>query len=666
MHKARIKIYGMDCPSCSSSIERITRRTVNVESAKCNYLEGTLYVEYRGYVDFSLLSEKLLRCGYRLLEDTVSFSLPEEGIKLKDEFLSSFEGAVSWEKDERGDIKVRVIRTGDSEGDIIQFFNSHGFCVTVLGVERGEETLIADSQVEILRNLVISVLLTFPLLWGPSPYIQVVLGTLIELFPARRFFRGMVHSIKGKSLNMDTLIALSTSVIYLFSTYTAFTAKEDIKLYFLCQGVLVSMLLFGRYLECVAKGETTRSLRRLMNLIPRKARVLDDSGTFLEKDISLVKRKERIVIEKGERIPLDGIVIEGGAFVDESVMTGESALVRKEAGDSLISGTIIRDGNVVMEASSTNKDSAIEHVVEIVRNATAEGTEVREKTDRVASIFIPVVIAISIAVFLLWYFLLSPGDAEKAVLTASGVLVVACPCALGLAVETSIMVGCGRAAEMGILFKTSAVFSTLKKIDTVAVDKTGTLTTGVKNKEGEEIRPGAKEFISLMKKRALDIVLITGDTEERALRIAERLGIKTVYHGVKSSDKASIIRGIENDGRKVLMVGDGVNDAPGMAVADVGISIENGTEIAKDTADIIILNDEIEKVEDVFEVSEKINANIRANLVWALIYNAVAIPLASFGFMNPSIASAAMSFSSIAVLLNSLRLGKMKVGKKEL
>ncbi len=666
MHKARIKVYGMDCPSCSSSIERITRRTVNVESAACNYLEGTLYVEYHGYVDFSLLSEKLSRFGYRLLEDTVSFSLPQEGIALKDEFLSSFEGALSWEEEESGGVKVRVIRTGDTEGDIIQFFNAHDFDVTILNVERGEETLAADSQMEILRNLVISVLLTFPLLWGPSPYIQVVLGTLIELFPARRFFRGMVHSIKGGSLNMDTLIALSTSVIYLFSTYTAFTAKEDIKLYFLCQGVLVSMLLFGRYLESVARGETTRSLRRLMNLIPRRAKVLDENGTTIEKDISLIKRKERIVLEKGERIPLDGIVMEGEAFVDESVMTGESALIKKEKGDSLISGTIIRDGNVIMEVASTNKDSAIEHVVEIVRNATAEGTEVREKTDRAASIFIPVVIAISIAVFLLWYFILSPGDAEKAVLTASGVLVVACPCALGLAVETSIMVGCGRAAEMGILYKNSAVFSTLTKIDTIAVDKTGTLTTGVKSEDGEEIRPGAENFVSSMKSRGLSVVLITGDTEEKAKKVAEKLGIERVYHGVKSSDKASIIKELEKDGRKVLMIGDGVNDAPGMAVADVGVSIENGTEIAKDTADIIILNDEIEKVEDVFLVSEKINSNIRTNFVWALIYNAVAIPLAAFGFMNPSIASAAMSFSSIAVLLNSLRLGKMKVGEKEL
>ena len=663
MHKARIKIYGADCPSCSTSIEKVVRRIKNVGSVKCNYLEGTLYVEYSNYVDFSLLSSKLSRLGYRVLEDAVRFALPVEGLKLKDEFLSSFEGAVSWEEDERREVKVRVIRTGDTEGDIILFFNCRGFDITISEVERGEETLVADSQMEILRNLVISVLLTFPLLWGPSPYIQVMLGTLIELFPTRRFFRGMVHSVKSGSLNMDSLIFLSTSVIYLFSTYTAFTAEEDIKLYFLCQGVLVSMLLFGRYLECVAKGETTRSIRRLMNLIPRKARVVDGTGALIEKDISLVKRNERIVLEKGERIPLDGIVREGEALVDESVMTGESALIKKEEGGSLISGTIIRGGRVIMEVSSTYKDSAIEHVIDIVRNATAQGSEVKKKTDKAASIFIPVVIVISVAVFLLWYFILSPADAHVAILTAAGVLVVACPCALGLATETSIMVGCGRAAEMGILFKNSAVFSILDKIDTVAVDKTGTLTTGVKRGEDEELRPTAEAFVSLMKRRGLDVVLISGDTKEKADAVAERVKIEKVYPAVKSSDKADIIKKIEKNGRKVLMIGDGINDAPGMAVASIGVSIENGSQIAKDTADIIILNDDIEKVEDVFQVSERINSNIRGNLVWALLYNAVAIPLASLGFMNPSIASAAMSFSSIAVLLNSLRLGKMEVRK---
>ncbi len=664
MHKARIKVYGADCPSCSSTIERIVKRCMDVKSVRYNFLEGVLYLEYEGSPDFTLLLSKLSFSGYRVLMDTVLLSLSGRGKKLKEEFLASFQGALSWSEEEEGKVRVKVVRTGDTEGDIILFFSSRSVDVSVLEMEGGEEAAAAESQMETLRNLVVAVLLTFPLLWGPHPYIQVVLGTLTVIFPSRRFYRSMIRSLKSKSLNMDTLVSLSTTVIYLYSTYTAFTQREDIKLYFLCQGVLVSLLLFGRYLECVVKGETTRSMRRLMNLIPRKTRVIGEDGSIIEKDISEVDRGARIVLEKGERIPLDGIISDGNGVVDESVMTGESELVAKKKGSPLISGTVIRDGRVIMLVTSKRDDSALGRVIEIVRNAESGESPVRRKADKAASVFIPVVIVIALFVFLLWYFILSPSNLEKAVLTTAGVLVVACPCAFGLAIPTSIMVGCGRAAEMGILFKNTAAFSLMGKIDTVAVDKTGTLTTGVRSAGGEELRPGAEEFTAAMKKRGLDIVLISGDTELRAKKTAERLGIESVYCGVKSSDKADIIKELEEKGRRVLMIGDGVNDAPALSISGVGISIENGTEIAKDTADIIILNDEINKVEDVFQIAEKVSLNVRENLIWALLYNAVAIPLASLGFMNPSIASATMSFSSIAVLLNSLKLRKMEVRKK--
>lgn len=660
MHKARIKIYGMDCPSCSSSIERTVKKYAPVESIKCNYIEGTLYIEYEEYVDFSLIEEKLLHSGYRIPEDTIGITLPKEGKALKGEFLSSFEGALEWEEKNDGEIKVKVIRTGDTEGEIISFFEKHGISAALGETESGEETILAESQMNVLRNLILSILLSFPLLWGPSPYIQAVLGSLIQIFPARRFYRGAVRSIKSGKLNMDVLVSLSTSVIYIFSLYTVFTEKEDIKLYFLCQGVLVSMLLFGLYLESLIKGETTRTLKRLVSLIPRKTRVVLSDGTIEEKDISQINIKDRLTLEKGERIPLDGIVVDGGCMVDESVMTGESALVEKKKEDNLISGTVIREGSVIMEVISGREDSAIERVISIVRNAETEETPERRKADRIASVFIPSVIATALVVFFLWYFILSPHDLETAAVTAAGVLVVACPCALGLAIPTSIMVGCGRGAEMGILFKNTAVFSYLSRVDTVAVDKTGTLTSST-GKSEEEIRNGVDGFVSSMKKRGLDIILISGDTKERAEKIAEKAGIEKVVYGMKSEEKAAFLKKLKNNGRKILMIGDGVNDAPAMAISDVGISIENGTQIAKDTADIIILNDEIGKVEEIFFISEKIVRNIKENLIWALLYNSIAIPLAAVGIMNPSIASAAMSFSSIAVLLNSLKLRKMEV-----
>lgn len=650
----------MDCPSCSASVEKIAKRSMNTSSVKCSYLDSTLYIEYDGEADFKLLRAKLLRSGYRINEDTVRMTIPGERDEVKEEFLSSFPGALEW-SEENAHVVAKVIRTEDTESSLISFFLERGIKADIESVEGSEEEILAGSQIRLLRNLIISVLLTLPLLWGPSPYVQAALGTLIIIFPSRCFFRSMIRSIRSGSLNMDVLVSLSTSVIYLFSLYTVFTEREDIKLYFLCQGVLVSMLLFGRYLESAAKGETTQSLKKLISLLPRKARVIGDDGRTEERDISVIRRGDRIELEKGERIPLDAVVRDGSCLVDESVMTGESELVKKEKGDTLISGTVIRDGSVIAEVISTKEDSAIERVIEIVRSSTSGETPEIKKADRIASVFIPLVIAAATVVFFLWYFILSPHDTGKALMTAAGVLVVACPCALGLSIPTSIMVGSGRAAEMGILFKNTAAFSRLERVDTVAVDKTGTLTTGTAPDGMEEIRSGAQSFVTSMKRRGLEITLISGDTEAKAGRIAKSLSIESVHYRVKSGEKAAIIESLQKEGRNTLMIGDGVNDAPAMALSSVSISIENGTEIAKDTADIIILNDEIGKIEDVFLISEKVMRNIRQNLIWALLYNAVAIPLAAAGIMNPSIASAAMSFSSIAVLMNSLKLRKMEV-----
>ncbi len=650
----------MDCPSCSASVERIVRRSMETKSVKCSYLDGTLYIEYPGRADFRLLRAKLLRSGYRISEDTIRMTLSEDRDGVKEEFLSSFPGALEWVED-NDCVEVKVIRTGDTESSLISFFLEKGIQADIKEVGNGEEKILAESQIQVLRSLIVSVLLTLPLLWGPSPYIQAVLGTLIIVFPARCFFRSMIRSIRSGRLDMNVLVSLSTGVIYLFSLYSVITQKEDIKLYFLCQGVLVSMLLFGRYLESVTRVEATQSLKKLVTLIPRRARVIKDNGSEEEMDISVIKRKDRIALAKGERIPLDAVVTDGECIVDESVMTGESDLITKTKGDTLISGTVVRDGFVTAEVISTKEDSAIERVIEIVRSSTSGESPEIKKADAIASVFIPLVILAAVLVFFLWYFILLPHNLEKALITAAGVLVVACPCALGLAIPTSIMVGSGRAAEMGILFKNTAAFSRLASVDTVAVDKTGTITTGRASDGAETVRRGAEDFVTSMKKRGLDIILISGDAEKKAERVAGLVGIERVHYGAKSEEKAAIIESLRKDGHRTLMIGDGINDAPAMAVSSVSISIENGTEIAKDTADIIILNDEIGKTEDVFLISEKVMRNIRENLIWALVYNTLAIPLAAAGIMNPSIASAAMSFSSIAVLMNSLKLRKMEI-----
>ena len=417
-------------------------------------------------------------------------------------------------------------------------------------------------------------------------------------------------------------------------------------------------MLFGRYLEIVAKGETSQALRRLLGFLPAKARVLTVDAA-IEKAIDEIRVGELVIVDSGERIPVDGVVEFGSCMVDESVMTGESIPVEKVKGDTCIGGTLNRQGKVLIRVNSVGEDSALQKMIEIVRQAQISSTPIQKFADKIAGIFIPVVIIIAVAVCLLWYFVWDKGNIEQAIMTACGVLVVACPCALSLAIPTSIMVGTGRACELGILFKNAASIQTLCKIDEMAFDKTGTLTLGGNDIDRNVLRDDVAEMVTGLKRRRIDVCMISGDQKKIAQQIANQAGIRHVLAEVAPEGKADAVRQLQQSGKCVAMVGDGVNDAPAMAVSELGISIENGTEIARDTADIIILKDDMGKLCMAVDVAKEIMHNIYGNLAWALCYNIVCIPLAACGVMNPSIASAAMSFSSIAVLLHALRLKRM-------
>lgn len=520
----------------------------------------------------------------------------------------------------------------------------------------GDSESDIGSRLNLLRTLCICVFLTMPLFWNMRPLIQLVIATVIQFWPGSYFYRGAWNSLKQRVMGMDLLVALSTSVIYLHSAYTTFTVHENVKLYFLSEGVLLSLILFGKYMECTSKYEASEAIRRLIRLKPETANVIRD-GCEQTVGIDELSTDDIISIRSGERIPVDGIVESGQCTVDESMLTGESELVYKCIGDRLYCGTLCRSGEVLLCCKELGEKTVLGRIIEIVSSAQNEKAPVARLADKIATVFVPVVILISIGIFCLRYYWIDAGNLAAAVECVCATLVIACPCALGLATPTSIMTGSGRAAELGVLFRGGEQLETAYKVDTVVFDKTGTLTTGLA--EGEEkLREGARETVEALKARGMEIWMISGDKKEKADRIAGLLNIENVLCEVKPSDKADKVRALQAQGKKVCFIGDGINDSPALVCADIGVAPGCGTDVAISSADVMTLGTGIESVLTVFDLSAATMRNVRQNLIWAVIYNIICIPLAASGIINPSIAAAAMALSSNGVLLNALRLKK--------
>ncbi len=661
MRKIIIKIMGMDCAACAPHVKELIQSLSGVTQVQMNFLAGQAQIQVEES-EFSLdrLEKVLARAGYQIPLERVKLQTNDRQSvqNLEEECKKEIFGMKAFEQSEEGELYALIYPIQMSGSVLLKWFQNHGVEIEIEEWSSGEEEVLQKEQISLLKNLVLAVLLSTPILWNPSPYIQLVLATLLQLFPGRVFYKGLVRAVKTRQWNMDSLMSFSTTTIYAYSTYITLTQQTQIKLYFLCEGVLISLVLFGRYLEFIAKGETSQALRRLLCFLPRRACILKNGETSY-KDIDEVQINDLVLVDSGERIPVDGTIESGACFVDESVMTGESIPIRKTAGDTCIGGTLNRQGKVVIRVCSKNEDSALQHMITIVRRAQISAAPIQKFADRIAGIFIPFVLGIAVGVFFLWYLWLDAGNVEQAVMTACGVLVVACPCALSLATPTSIMVGTGRACELGILFKNATSIETLCKIDKIAFDKTGTLTLGGEDINRNELRSEVMPAIQELQKHNVTLCMISGDQQTIVRKIAKKAGIQQVLSQVTPEGKADAIRQMQQAGNHVAMVGDGVNDAPAMAVSELGISLENGTEIARDAADIIILKDDIGKISLAMDMAKGIMRNIYGNLAWALCYNIVCIPLAACGIMNPSIASAAMSFSSIAVLLHALRLKKL-------
>lgn len=538
-------------------------------------------------------------------------------------------------------------------------------CAELLNTEEEGELKL---RFNILRALIASVFLTMPLLWDLPPLVQLVFATLIQLGPGMVFYKNAYRSVKNKAPGMDFLVALSTTIIYIYSTGTVFTVKDEIKLYFLCQGVLISLLLFGRYLEVTAVNQTKASVRKLLRLQPKTAIILQN-GEETELNIDEIALHDVVLVRPGERIAVDGIVLEGEGVVDESMLTGEAVPVIKSAGDKVVGGTLNRSGRMKVSAEGLGEDSVLRQIARMVEQSQAAKAPIQRLADKIAALFVPVIIAIAALVFALWLFVIAPHDVEKAVYAVCGVLVIACPCALGLATPTALMTGSGRAAELGILFKSGAELERAYKVTTVVFDKTGTLTEGQVSLESGErytpdnIRPDAKTAVSELRTMGIEVWLLTGDKEEAACKVAEECGIENVIFRVRPEGKAAVIKRLKAEGKTVAMVGDGINDAPAMAEADLAVAMGTGTDVAIDCAHIVLPGDDVGKVPLALKLSRATIRTVRQGFAWALLYNAVCIPIAACGVINPSISAAAMALSSNAVLLNSLRLNKYENGK---
>ena len=784
MNELSLRVSGLTCAACATGLTRYLSKQSGIRTANASYTNATLFLEYDPDIisDFSQIDSLIRKAGFRIPAERVTLACHgmEDGRRM-DTCVHALErvfGVKSVSLDEaEATLLVEVWPIGLSTKELTAILRKEGANASVVKVEGGEEEQEQLQQVHMLRRLCAAVLLTMPLMWNPSPALQFVLATAVQFFPGRFFYRGAWQSVRSRCLNMDFLVAASTTLIYLYSTYLAWTVRSDIQLYFLSQCVLLCLILFGKYMELVARGVTARSIRGLLNLQPDEA-VIERDGREIRISVSEIREYDVVVLHAGDRVPADGRILSGDCLIDESMLTGESVPVHKKPGDRITAGTLNRSGGIRAIATSVGKDTVLQKIIRTVRKAQLSKAPIQDYADKIAARFIPAVLFAAAGIFCVWYFALTDHEFEKSILISCGVLVVACPCALGLATPTGMIVGMGRAAELGVLFRSAADLEKLCKVNTFIFDKTGTLTCGTlhiakaiffdEEKEeqllqmiaalerysshpaavaiadfcsakgngtlpisvdsfteqvgygvsgcvkghnilcgsrtylenqginllrsfesdhfpeseyteiyasvdgklagifelSDQLREGASQVIQELQARGIEVWMLSGDREKAARAIGTQSGISHILWEVRPEGKAEQLRNLQKEGKIVAMAGDGINDAPALAYADVSIAMGNGTDIAMDTAGIMLPGGRLEAIPTAIDLSAQVMRNIRQNLIWALAYNSICIPLAACGIMNPSIAAAAMSASSISVLLHALRLQKFTPKKQ--
>ncbi|MFC3899352.1 heavy metal translocating P-type ATPase [Aliicoccus persicus] len=721
---AEFKITGMTCASCSARIDKVVNKLDGVSQATVN-----------------LTTEKA----------TVDFDA---------------------DKLTRAEIIERIERIGFGAAEISEEMD--------LDAKKEEE------ERKLKRKLIISVILTTPLLitmldhlFGMNlpailmnPWFQLALATPVQFYVGWQFYVGAFKRLRSFSANMDTLVVMGTSAAYFYSLYEGIMWQlgytQHPHLYFEASAMIITLIMFGKYLEHKAKSQTSTAIGKLLSMQAKEARVLRDNEEVMV-SVEDVQVGDLLIVKPGEKIPVDGVIVKGASALDESMLTGESIPVEKTVDDEVVGATLNTNGTITMRTTKVGKDTALSAIVKIVEDAQGVKAPIQRLADVISSYFVPIVIGIATLTFIVWYFFISNGNVEAALIPAISVLVIACPCALGLATPTSIMVGTGLGAENGILFKGGDHLEKTHLVETIIFDKTGTITKGVPevtdyigDKEtlrllssaendsehplakaivdygvdegvqlagteqfealsghgiravvdGRELYVGtrklmrdqgidigsadedmsvyesqgktamlvavdgvlvatiavqdtvkdnAKEVIDKLHEEGIEVIILTGDNQRTAEYIANSVGIDKVYAEVLPGDKADIVQLEMDKGKVVAMVGDGINDAPALAVSDIGIAIGTGTEVAIEAADITILGGDLSLISKAINLSHKTIRNIKQNLFWAFLYNTLGIPIAAVGLLAPWVAGAAMAFSSVSVVTNSLRLKRAKL-----
>ena len=522
--------------------------------------------------------------------------------------------------------------------------------------------------------------------------IALLIALANMVYCGRRFYVSAWKQLQNGLANMDTLVALSTLIAFLFSVFNTFWGETvwgsrgiAWHTYFDASVMIITFVLTGKLLEEKAKDGTASSIRQMMGMTPKTAHIVD--GEKIEEvPISTIEVGDLLEVRTGEKVPVDGEVVwaesfmtADAAYIDESMITGEPNPAQKRKGDKVLAGTIPNQGKLRMRARQIGKDTVIAQIIRMVQEAQGSKAPVQRIVDRAALVFVPVVASIALCTFLAWWLIGGNAYLPQAILSAIAVLVIACPCAMGLATPTALMVGIGKAAEKQILIKDAAALENLRRIDALVTDKTGTLTIPNRSidftksdylalEEREMLKPNARKAMEALQKSGVEVYMMSGDKEEAARYWAEKAGIKHYQSKVFPQDKENMVRCLQAEGKRVAMVGDGINDTQALALADVSIAIGKGTDVAMDVAQITLMGDDLQTLPDALLLSRRTVRMVWQNLFWAFIYNIVCIPLAAgvlhlFGIdwqITPSWASALMAFSSVSVVLNSLRLRLMK------
>lgn len=638
--KQTIPVIGMACSSCSANIEKKLNTLKGVNSASVSLPGRSALIDFDPQViSLEKMKAEINALGYDLVIDKET-SVDE--IEKREYVLLKRKTVLSW------------------------LFSIAVMCVSMRWIDLGSRDIA--NQVALL----------------------IALANM--LYCGRQFYVSSFRQLRHGSANMDTLVALSTGIAFLFSAFNTFWgdavwASRGVvwHTYFDASVMIITFVLTGRLLEEKAKDGTASSIRQMMGMAPKTAHIVD-GDKIEEVPLSTIEVGDVLEVRPGEKVPVDGEVIwaesfmtADAAYVDESMITGEPTPAEKKKGSKVLAGTIPSQGKFRMRARQVGENTALAHIIKMVQEAQGSKAPVQRIVDKAALVFVPVVACIALATFLLWWLIGGNSALPQAIMSAVAVLVIACPCAMGLATPTALMVGIGKAAQKQILIKDAAALESLRKVDVLVTDKTGTLTIPNKNidftkadnlpfEERETLKPNAREAMDELQKKGIEVYMMSGDKDEAARYWAEKAGIKHYHSKVLPQDKENLVRQLQAEGKRVAMVGDGINDTQALALADVSIAIGKGTDVAMDVAQVTLMGDDLSAIPEAIQLSRNTVRMIWENLFWAFIYNIVCIPLAAgllyaFGIdwqITPSWASALMAFSSVSVVLNSLRLRWMK------